>query len=267
MKAELATPNPVRDFYDAFMQSRMLSYRIYGSPRIDAAVDMVMPHVRSTSRVLDVGCGIGIAAERLAMRASNGFVWACDLSGNNVWYARRTISLRNLDFFVCDVLEEFSDLQQRINAPLDVIVLLDVIEHLPSGRLGDLFARLAELAAPGSIVALSYPTPAYQRYLREHSPGELQPIDTDISAADLMAAAEAAGFGLSHFRVISIDHADQYAHCILRYGPESSPVVPTGLEGLKGRLRAFANKYFLGRRRRRRYIDEAFREAAGSDGA
>jgi trans-aconitate 2-methyltransferase len=257
------SPHAVRRFYDAFLQSRMLSYRLQGSPRIDAALRMVLPHIRRDSRVLDIGCGIGMAAERVAIRARDGFVWACDLSESNIWYARSTVRRPNAEFFVCDVIDDFEPLRRRIPGPLDAILLLDVVEHIPSFVRASLFERLRALAREGGLLVLTYPSPAYQNYLRHHEPEEMQPIDEVVHAVDVVAAAEAAGFHLHYYNVVDVFRRAQYVHCIFRVGDSCDPIVPSLRARLGLAARAIIDRYVRVPLRRRRYVTQVFGHGSG----
>jgi trans-aconitate 2-methyltransferase len=203
-----------REFYDAFLQSRMLGYRVGVNPRIRKAGQRVLRYVHRDSHVLELGCGIGIVTERVAKQAKRGRVLGCDLSERNIWYAQQTVRQANVEFLVCDLLTEFATIRSRIVKPVDVVVLVDVIEHLPASSHGELFQHLQSVAAPNAVVVLTYPSPFYQRFLREKRPSELQPIDEVIEPAVLVANAEAAGFFLVHYSLENVWLTRQYAHCV-----------------------------------------------------
>ena len=203
-----------REFYDAFLQSRMLDYRVGNNPRIRKAGQRVLQYVDPDSHVLELGCGIGIVTERVAKQAKRGHALACDLSERNIWYAQQTISQSNVEFLACDVLTEFATIRSRIVKPVDVVVLVDVIEHLPASSHGELFQHLRSVAAPNAVVVLTYPSPFYQRFLRQKRPAELQPIDEVIEPAVLVAHAEAAGFFLCHYSLEDVWLTRQYVHCV-----------------------------------------------------
>lgn len=122
--------NESRVFYDEFLSHRMLDYRIYGNRRIQLAIQRVLTVTTPTSHVLEIGCGIGMVAERIARRARHGHVWACDLSESNVAFARGSVRRKNIDFFACDVLSDFDEVKRRVSS-VDVVAMVDVLEHLP----------------------------------------------------------------------------------------------------------------------------------------
>ncbi len=221
MNDRAVSRSEIRAFYDRFLGSRMFGYRLAPNPRIERAIERALPFVRPTSRVLDIGCGIGLVAERLAIRARHGRVWACDLSERNVAFAQQTVSRSKVEFFVCDVLDNFARVRACVNEPIDVVVLVDVIEHLPFARAAELFSNLRAISAPSAILILTYPSPAYQQYLREFEPEELQPVDEIIDPAQLLYVADKAGFTLRHYSLQDVWRTGQYVHCVLETQPKT----------------------------------------------
>jgi trans-aconitate 2-methyltransferase len=246
-----------REFYDAFLQSRMLSYRVGNNPRIRKAGKRVLEYVDPESHVLELGCGIGIVTERVAKQATRGRVLACDLSENNIWYAQQTVKHSNVEFLVCDVLTEFATVRSRIVKPVDVVVLVDVIEHLPASSHGELFQHIQSVAAPNSVVVLTYPSSFYQRFLREKKPAELQPLDEDIEPAKLVANAEAAGFFLSHYSLENVWLTRQYVHCVFERDLECEEIREPRLLRIAKHLSASIDRTRQPFRRRK-YVDAVF---------
>ncbi len=248
-----------REFYDAFLQSRMLGYRVGGNPRLRKAADRVLDYVQTESHVLEIGCGIGIVTERVARRAAQGRVLACDLSEQNIWYAQQTVTQSNVEFFVCDVLTEFATIRSRIVKPVDVVVLVDVIEHLPASSHQELFRKIHSVVAPTGVVVLTYPSPFYQRFLRDNRPTELQPIDEVIQPASLVANAEAANFFLRHYSLEDVWLTHQYVHCVFGGNFDCGQVTQTRLRRMATRVSVVIDRRLRQPFRRRRYVDAVFR--------
>jgi len=206
----------VRAFYNEFLESRMVQYRLFGNQRIEQAARRIEPYVHENDRVLDVGCGIGIVTERIAARARAGRVWGIDLSPRNVWYASHTVRKSNVSFFAADILDDTAQIAERTGGALDVITMVDVIEHIPDAERPGLFVRLKALAAPNAVLILTYPSPQYQRFLERERPEELQIIDNVIELPALLAEAGAAGFTLRHYSLEDVWMRNQYVHCVLQ---------------------------------------------------
>ena len=192
----------------------MLNYRLHSNLRLKKAKARIRPFVTKTSRVLDIGCGIGIVTECIAKQATQGRVWGVDLSPENIWYAMRTIRLRNLSFLDSDVVTSFDKIERVLDGPVDLITMIDVIEHIPEEGRGAVLHNLRRVAKNDALLILTYPSPQHQQYLREKDPKELQIIDNIISIETLLVEARAAGFFLRHYSLETVWQKNQYVHCI-----------------------------------------------------
>lgn len=247
-----------RAFYDDFLESRMLDYRIYGNLRLDMAAGLIERYVTSDSNVLDLGCGIGMATERIANAASNGHVWACDLSERNVAYAQQTVAPSNVTFFVADVLDNFPRVRQAVTAPLDLVMMVDVLEHLPLRTHSDLFHGIRGLCSERAYLILTYPSPQYQRYLKAERPQELQIIDEILELEHVLSVTESAGFHLRYYSLETVWLRNQYVHCVLQTDQALSEPEERNrslLERLSTKLQNATTRFFLYPWRRRKYIN------------
>ncbi len=80
--------------------------------------------IRAGERVLDIGCGIGAVAYDVAEKAGAQVV-GIDLSPDNIAHARQRYAHPEIEYRVGDALQEFP------NGPFDVVILSNVLEHLP----------------------------------------------------------------------------------------------------------------------------------------
>lgn len=151
-------------------------------------------------RVLEIGCGVGTLTGLLASALDRqGSVVATDISPKSVDAARERLgAFANLQFIVGDILTV------AIDGPFDVVVLPDVVEHIPLEQHNALFARIAEWLVPGGFVLLNYPNPYYLQWCHEHTPGLLQKIDQPIHADRLLADASQHGLYLHFLETYSI---------------------------------------------------------------
>jgi 2-polyprenyl-3-methyl-5-hydroxy-6-metoxy-1,4-benzoquinol methylase len=261
MTAKQPSGEDVRAFYDNFSKDRMLSYRIDGNLRIDRAIRFFTEHIRDNDIVIDVGCGIGIATEAMARAASKGSVLGVDISGQNIWYASKTISLSNCSFRNLDIITESSSIPALLPAAPTIITMCDVIEHIPDPAVGRLLECYTKLGAPELKILLTYPSPEHIEFLRKEHPEELQIIDNAISVEHLAQHARDAGFSISYLRVVDIWRRSDYVHAVLERTKtlQSNLLKPAHSQVSRGR-RGIARIAKLITRpfRRRRYIDKVF---------
>jgi len=251
----------VQSFYDDFLESKMLEYRVRGNPRIKKAAERILDFIRPNIRVLEVGCGIGITTERIADEVEEGHVWAFDISERNIWYARETVNRSNVTFFDANITEDEQDIRKQVTEPVDVVTLVDVIEHIPKEAHQKLFEFLRSIMSDRSFVVLTYPSPQYQRYLKESNPEELQIIDQVIEREELLASASPAGFSLCHYSMETVWKRNQYIHCVLQTDaslgapPSEAASLP---ERIRNRIQAAWKRRVLHPVRRWWYVDRVF---------
>ena len=209
-----ATAEEIREFYAADLPRRLRA-RIDGNLRIDRAIEFMTARVEVDDRILDIGCGIGVATEKLAANAEEGRVWALDISPAHIDYCRRTIERPNLEFFTLNVVEEFTRLDEIVDGDLDVVTMVDVLEHLPQEAASELFANLGGRLSDRGRILLTYPSPTYQRHLYETEGSRLQAIDRIVEIDEILDLAKSAGCELRHFSHVDVWRRDQYIHCEL----------------------------------------------------
>lgn len=216
----MSAPPAARPFYDDFT-GRLLADMVYGNPRADAAVAYALAATPSGARaILDLGCGIGWSSHMLRRRFPRAEVLGVDLSPRNVAVATRLFSRPGLRFLAADV--GAWPLPER---HYDAIVLLDLYEHVPLAERPRLHELLRRALAPGGRLLLSCPTPAHQRWLREERPAGLQPVDEDVTPADLERLAAEVGGTLLDYREVPIWHPGDYLHATIALpgGPARRP--------------------------------------------
>lgn len=102
------------------------------------------------AKILDIGSGYGRYLKALEF-AGYGNVYGVDLSEEQIAYAREQLALRNC---VCgDALEFLGDQSETY----DVILLLDVLEHLDVAYAIDLCRAVHRALKPGGIFVVQVP--------------------------------------------------------------------------------------------------------------
>ena len=251
----------VKVFYDDFFSKKMLDYRINSNLRISRAIGLISSYVRRESSVVEVGSGIGIVTEAIAKKATEGKVIAFELGGRNVWYAKRTITAKNVQFVQADIFDPGLSLEAFISTKVNLFVLVDVIEHLPTDQLPRLFEIFASHAAENAQVILTYPSPQYQNFLRAENPQELQIVDNVIELESLLVCAGRFGFSIKEFRLVDVWLTNQYAHLVLQSGSKLRPVDDQEGRSVFQRIANVAYRLcgpIVRRYRQWKYIDRVF---------
>jgi 2-polyprenyl-3-methyl-5-hydroxy-6-metoxy-1,4-benzoquinol methylase len=164
-------------------------------------------------RVLVIGSGVGTVTQLIADTLdSRGSVTGIDLSPKSIEVAQRRFSDRpNVRLIAGDILEV--DLDDRF----DVVVLPDVLEHIPLEVHPQLFRRVANWMKDDGFAFLHYPNPHHLQWVCEHRPQLLQVVDQPIHADVLLSNTYPHGLYLDHYERYSIwVQEGDYVFAVLR---------------------------------------------------
>ncbi len=199
----------VRAFYDDHIVQKVADF-VDGNPRVEAAWQTIQQWAPPSPRqVLDIGCGFGQISWQMAGRWPSARVTGMDISPRSIALASKVFAGANLAYSTAS----FAEVDR--GRGYDLITLIDVYEHIADAARAGFDAQLARVLAPDGVMILTFPTPAYQRLLREAQPEKLQPIDEDIDLMTIQALAAATGTRLVLYREQGIWLSGDYAHAVL----------------------------------------------------
>ncbi|MCB9170918.1 MAG: glycosyltransferase [Flavobacteriales bacterium] len=183
------SPDEVSRYYDDYAGRQVAVGVNERHRRIMGWLAKAGSHARS--RVLEIGCGVGTQTELMAQVVTEGRILAIDISPKSVEIARKRLAGRSqVEFIAGDILE------LALQGPFDLIVLPDVLEHIPKADHAALFGKLARLLAPEGTIVVHIPSPQHIEWLQRHHPEKLQVIDQPIHLAELVPKLADAGLYL-----------------------------------------------------------------------
>jgi ubiquinone/menaquinone biosynthesis C-methylase UbiE len=194
---------PTREGYDQWAAV----YDTDGNPLIaleEPRVDALLGDVRGL-RVLDVGCGTGRHAIRLA--GAGAVVHAIDFSAAMLEQARRKSGADRVTFHVHDLATPLPFDAARF----DRVVCGLVVDHIAD--LGGLFREMARVCKPGGFVVVSVMHPAMMlrgvqaRFHDAASGKEIRPESQPHQVSDYVMAATRAGLVFDHLSEHAVDDA------------------------------------------------------------
>jgi 2-polyprenyl-3-methyl-5-hydroxy-6-metoxy-1,4-benzoquinol methylase len=187
-----------RDFYDEYVTRQL---RVGVNDRHRAIVGALRRFGwQPQHRVLEIGSGVGTLTELIAEgMGESGELVGVDLSPKSI-----AAALERLSRFAAVRLLAGDILELELDGAFDVIVLPDVIEHIPLEHHPELFRRVASWLRPAGFVLLNYPNPPYLAWCHEHRPDLVQVIDQPIQADILLANACPSGLYLYHLETYSL---------------------------------------------------------------
>lgn len=189
MKDTKATSGQVSDWYDGFTaQQKKLGINLRHRTILRNARKAGL---RDGIQVLEVGCGIGTVTSLLVKNVRDVKILAVDISPKSISIAKENLRRSpNVEFLVSDMSD--------FNRPerFDLVVLPDVIEHIPLEHHPSLFSTIARHMRPDGRVLINVPNAQLLEHLHAHDPGVLQVIDQPVHLDRLMTAVYRAGLVL-----------------------------------------------------------------------
>jgi glycosyltransferase involved in cell wall biosynthesis/protein-L-isoaspartate O-methyltransferase len=202
----------VKDFYCRFSRHLLADF-VHGNPRIEAAIKHALRWIPpNAKRILDVGCGIGWSTWEIKRDRPEAFVLGVDLSSESIRIAQTLFEETQLVFVTHDISQDHA----LIQPPYDVIVMLDVYEHIEREQRGDFHQLLAKALGPNGMVVLTFPSVDHQRFLRTRHPEGLQPIDEDVTKEDISVLARDIDAEVVDCRPVNIWQPGDYVHLTLQ---------------------------------------------------
>lgn len=197
------------EFYNNFV-NRLVGDYLNRNRRVETAIVELASFIPvNTSSILDIGCGLGWSSHEFAIHFPQAIVHGIDLSPTLISTARDLFDASNLEFSVFDITK---DLPKR---KYDVVVMIDVYEHIPIVARKVFHRGLIKVLSRNSRLILACPTKHLQEWLKDNKPEGLQPVDEDIDADVILNIAKDIGGELTHLSYRSIWHSNDYLYAVI----------------------------------------------------
>ena len=199
----------VRAYYDERVAGKLRDFT-QSNPRLEAAIQLIAEWAPANpSRVLEIGCGVGATSWRMARAWPQAEVIATDISPISIQVAKTCFQRSNLTYLSGPLAETVNE------GEFDLIVMTDVYEHIPPANRETLHASIRRFLSADSRFILTIPTPATQLDARLNDPSGLQPVDEDISMAEIMTLARDTDTRPLYYREVGIWQYGDYFHTVL----------------------------------------------------
>jgi SAM-dependent methyltransferase len=146
-----ANPNTPA-YWDNVYRRECEGGRIEGGPRDYQVIhDAVVRLIEDGSRVLDVGCGIGVLCRKIKLRLPRATVLGVDFSRYVVAWNRERDATLGIEYVELDVRTELPEVRREF----DAVLLCNVLEHLEEPHR--VAADAIGLVRPGGLVVMVCP--------------------------------------------------------------------------------------------------------------
>ena len=209
----MATKSEIEEYYNKTWKDLDDQGLTKPNPRHLVILDKLRQNgLARNSNVLEIGCGIGTLSNLLAVYLTKGKITAVDISPETIALAKHKFkSRKNLEFQVSD-MSNWSN-----HNTFDVIVLPDVLEHIPLDQHDNLFAKINTVSNLNTRLLVNIPHPKALEYIIENRKDLLQIIDIPIHTNILSQNAANHGYYIESLESYSIGfEAEDYQFISLR---------------------------------------------------
>lgn len=150
--------------------------------------------------VLEIGCGIGTQTQLLANFLNKDVnITAIDISPKSIEIAKKNLHAHShVKLIAGDVVET------DLNGKFDVVLLPDVIEHIPLDQHKALFGKIREVLKDDGFVLIHIPNPYYLEWVHVHRKQDLQIIDQPIYTNELCQNIYPHGLHIAYLETYGI---------------------------------------------------------------
>ena len=190
----------VKQFYDNYQHKFRHNVRHYII--LNKLLDLGLKH---SKHILEIGCGNGALTKLMVDKLNNGKITAVDISSESIAHAKVNLKgYTNITHVVSDIADFTPD------SKFDMVVISDVLEHIPMDYHDGLFKKLNEVMGEDGLIFINIPEPKALEWVAKHEPEKLQVIDQALHSDKLLSAAYKHGFYLTELKSYPIykDNAD-----------------------------------------------------------
>jgi 2-polyprenyl-3-methyl-5-hydroxy-6-metoxy-1,4-benzoquinol methylase len=201
--------NEIKAYYDEHLTGKLSGF-VNTNPRVELAWQTVLTYAPENPRcILEIGCGIGDICHRMSQTWREAQVIGLDISPKSIETARKLFGTGRLSF-VEGILSK-----GKLQPPFDLIIMMDVYEHIAGPDRNQLHEAIASLLSSEGRIILSFPTPRYLAYLKKYVPKGIQPVDEDINVKVISQLAEDTHTEVLLYKEVKVWHPGDYTHAVL----------------------------------------------------
>lgn len=233
--------NPL-EFYNHF-DNRLIDDYVLGNKRVESAILNLSHFIPKDSQdILDIGCGIGWSSHEFSKIFEKAYIEGIDLSPVLVEKASILFKKDNLSFKVFDVTKELPEKKY------DVIIMIDVYEHISQDKRKDFHNSLKYLLKNNGRILLACPSKFHQTWLKNNNPEGLQPIDENVDFEVINGFAKDLYGEIIFFQYKMIWRNLDYFYAVIEINPKYGinrkfNNMPIQLENNKSRQLRVKNKF------------------------
>jgi ubiquinone/menaquinone biosynthesis C-methylase UbiE len=157
--------------------------------------------LKPNDNVLEIGCGIGTQTKLLADFVKYGKITSVDISPKSIEIAKVHLKDYNQISFIAG---DIANIEINENEIYDVIILPDVLEHIPIKDHQIIFKKFRKLLKKDGSIIINIPNPYYLKWCHINNKEALQIIDQPIYTNELIPNIYPNGFYISYLETYEV---------------------------------------------------------------
>lgn len=199
----------VVSYYDEHVKFKVNDF-IVVNPRIEGAWKTLVNNVTiAPQRILEVGCGIGSICSKMNKHWPDALITGIDISTQSIAIATKLFANGKVNFIESLLMPD------TFNEQFDLIVFMDVYEHIAVSDRPTVHAALNKILRNKGKIVLSVPTPHNLKWSLVNKPETMQPVDEHISFEVIGKLAADTGTEVRSYQIKNIWNEGDYAHIVL----------------------------------------------------
>jgi len=208
MKENLDRSNVI-SYYDKHVKNKVNDY-IVVNPRIEYGWKTIKDFApRNPQNILEIGCGMGSICSRMHRHWPNALITGMDISTLSIEIATKMFADDKLKFLESILTPD------TFNDQFDLIVLMDVYEHIAVIDRPDVHASLAKILRNKGRIILTVPTPHNLKWSLINKPETMQPVDEQISFEVIGKLSSDTTTEVILYEKKNVWNVGDYAHIVL----------------------------------------------------
>lgn len=255
--AEKIDRENVVSYYDEHVQHKLNDY-IKVNPRIEFGWATITRHAPANpQRILEVGCGMGNVSSRMRKHWPNAQITGIDISTLSIQVAQKLFADDKLQF-----KETILTPDTFKNEQFDLIIFMDVYEHIAVHDRPDVHAAIKKLLKNKGRLIITVPTPHNLSWSLKNKPETMQPVDEHISFNVVGKLAADTDTEVIMYQVKNVWNVGDYAHAVFEKNDdfEAAFFTPKPVTALERSNRILGKiKAMLGESVRKYYVHRKLR--------
>lgn len=202
------TVEEIKQYYDEHTVGKLKGF-VNNNERVERAWTTIIENINNPNNILEVGCGIGDLCWRMSKSWPKAHIEGIDISPKSIKYANKLFANESITY------KEGVLTKDSYNIKFDLIVLIDVYEHIMKEQREELHHALKAIINNDGKIILSFPTPRHLSWLKKNDPSNIQPIDEDITIETICKLAKDINKEVLLYKEVSVWHQGDYAHAVL----------------------------------------------------